>query len=163
MTGDGLAALGFTSLSYGATELIHGYGFVAVFVTALTLRSVERESAFHHQLHDFGEQIERLLTMVVLVCFGSNRRWRSVRGGGLAHCHSRSAGPRRRPAAGGLDEPCRVSASLDLLSGLCDRCRIVHRYADDLGDDFHRYPTFSRHAWCHGHAGHAVDRPGARR
>ncbi|MBB4008104.1 cation:proton antiporter [Allorhizobium taibaishanense] len=70
-TGDGLAALGFTCLSYGATELIHGYGFVAVFVTALTLRSVERESAFHHQLHDFGEQIERLLTMVVLVCFGA--------------------------------------------------------------------------------------------
>jgi NhaP-type Na+/H+ or K+/H+ antiporter len=70
-TGDGLAALGFTCLSYGATELIHGYGFVAVFVTALTLRSVERQSSFHGELHDFGEQIERLLMMVVLVGFGS--------------------------------------------------------------------------------------------
>lgn len=70
-TGDGLAALGFTCVAYGVTELVHGYGFVAVFVTALTLRSVERESAFHGQLHDFGEQIERLLTMVLLVCFGS--------------------------------------------------------------------------------------------
>lgn len=70
-TGDGLAALGFTSIAYGVTELIHGYGFVAVFVSALTLRSVERGSAFHGQLHDFGEQIERLLTMVLLVCFGS--------------------------------------------------------------------------------------------
>ncbi|TWF43983.1 cation:proton antiporter [Neorhizobium alkalisoli] len=70
-TGDGLAALGFTCIAYGATELVHGYGFVAVFVTALTLRSVERESAYHGQLHDFGEQIERLLTMVLLVCFGS--------------------------------------------------------------------------------------------
>ncbi|QND46059.1 sodium:proton antiporter (plasmid) [Rhizobium lusitanum] len=69
-TGDGLAALGFTCLSYGATELIHGYGFVAVFVTALTLRGVERQSSFHGELHDFGEQIERLLMMVVLVGFG---------------------------------------------------------------------------------------------
>ncbi|KRB54970.1 cation transporter, partial [Rhizobium sp. Root708] len=70
-TGDGLAALGFTCIAYGATELVHGYGFVAVFVSALTLRSVERNSDFHGELHDFGEQIERLLTMVLLVCFGS--------------------------------------------------------------------------------------------
>jgi NhaP-type Na+/H+ or K+/H+ antiporter len=70
-TGDGLAALGFTCIAYGATEVIHGYGFVAVFVAALTLRSVERRSEFHGELHDFGEQIERLLMMVLLVCFGS--------------------------------------------------------------------------------------------
>ncbi|WP_338111010.1 cation:proton antiporter [Rhizobium cauense] len=70
-TGDGLAALGFTCVAYGATELVHGYGFVAVFVAALTLRSVERKSEYHGELHDFGEQIERLLMMVLLVCFGS--------------------------------------------------------------------------------------------
>ncbi|WFU12427.1 cation:proton antiporter (plasmid) [Rhizobium sp. CB3090] len=70
-TGDGLAALGFTCLAYSATELVHGYGFVAVFVTALTLRSVERHSSFHGELHDFGEQLERLLMMLLLVCFGS--------------------------------------------------------------------------------------------
>ncbi len=70
-TGDGLAALGFTCIAYGATELINGYGFVAVFITALTLRSVERRNDYHGELHDFGEQIERLLMMVLLVCFGS--------------------------------------------------------------------------------------------
>lgn len=70
-TGDGLAALGFTCLSYGATELVHGYGFVAVFVAALTLRSVERQSDYHGELHDFGEQIERILMMTLLVCFGA--------------------------------------------------------------------------------------------
>jgi len=70
-TGDGLAALGFTCIAYAATELIDGYGFVAVFVAALTLRSVERSSQYHGELHDFGEQIERLLMMVLLVCFGS--------------------------------------------------------------------------------------------
>ncbi|WP_312407701.1 cation:proton antiporter [Rhizobium sp.] len=70
-TGDGLAALGFTCIAYAATELISGYGFVAVFVAALTLRSAERRSEYHGELHDFGEQIERLLMMVLLVCFGS--------------------------------------------------------------------------------------------
>jgi len=70
-TGDGLATLGFTCVSYAATELVHGYGFVAVFVTALTFRSIERSSDYHEELHDFGEQIERLLMMLLLVCFGS--------------------------------------------------------------------------------------------
>ncbi len=70
-TGDGLAALGYTCVAYGLTELVHGYGFVAVFVAALTLRGVERKSDFHGELHDFGEQIERMLMMVLLVCFGS--------------------------------------------------------------------------------------------
>lgn len=70
-TGDGLAALGFTCVAYALTELAHGYGFVAVFVTALTLRSVERRSSFHGELHEFGEQVERMLMMVLLVCFGS--------------------------------------------------------------------------------------------
>lgn len=70
-TGEGLAVLGFTCISYGAAEFVHGYGFVAVFITALTLRSAERGSRFHSELHDFGEQIERLLMMLLLVCLGS--------------------------------------------------------------------------------------------
>jgi len=37
-TGDGLIALSATFVSYGLTELIHCYGFLAVFVTALTFR-----------------------------------------------------------------------------------------------------------------------------
>lgn len=70
-TGDGLAAIGFTCVSYAAIEVVGGYGFVAVFISALTLRSVERGSSFHSELHDFGEQIERLMMMVLLVCFGA--------------------------------------------------------------------------------------------
>jgi NhaP-type Na+/H+ or K+/H+ antiporter len=70
-TQDGFVALGITCLTYGSTELAHGYGFHAVFVAALALRSVERRSAYHDSLHDFAEQIERLVMMVVLVCFGA--------------------------------------------------------------------------------------------
>jgi sodium/hydrogen antiporter len=69
--GDGFVALGITCLSYGLTELAHGYGFVGVFVAALTLRASERQHEYHDQLHAFTEQIERLLMMALLVCFGA--------------------------------------------------------------------------------------------
>jgi len=70
-TGDGLVALGITCLGYGLTELANGYGFIGVFVAALTLRSVERAHSYHENLHTFAEQIERLLMMVLLVFFGA--------------------------------------------------------------------------------------------
>jgi NhaP-type Na+/H+ or K+/H+ antiporter len=69
-SGDGFVALGATCLTYGFAELLHGYGFVAVFVAALALRASEREHAYHAELHSFADQVERLLMMVVLVCFG---------------------------------------------------------------------------------------------
>jgi NhaP-type Na+/H+ or K+/H+ antiporter len=69
-TGDGLVALGMTFIAYSVTELFHGYGFLAVFVSALTLRASEWENDYHQQLHDFSEQIERLLMLLVLVLFG---------------------------------------------------------------------------------------------
>jgi NhaP-type Na+/H+ or K+/H+ antiporter len=69
-TGDGFVALGITLLTYGLTEMLHGYGFVAVFVAALSLRAVERRHKYHEKLHEFIEQMERLLMMVLLVLFG---------------------------------------------------------------------------------------------
>ena len=70
-TGDGLIAIGITCLCYGLTEIANGYGFLAVFIAAITLRAAERSHEFHEQLHAFTEQIERLLMMVLLVCFGA--------------------------------------------------------------------------------------------
>lgn len=70
-TQDGLVAIGITCLTYGLTELAHGYGFLAVFVAAVTLRNTERRHSYHEELHDFTEQIERLFMMVILVCFGA--------------------------------------------------------------------------------------------
>lgn len=67
---DGLVAVGATLVAYAATELVHGYGFLAVFVCALTIRASEREDDFHEEMHDFAEQIERLLMMLLLVLFG---------------------------------------------------------------------------------------------
>jgi NhaP-type Na+/H+ or K+/H+ antiporter len=69
-TGDGLVALGATLVAYGVAEAAHGYGFLAVFVSALALRETERDHAFHEAMHDFAEQVERLLMMLVLVLLG---------------------------------------------------------------------------------------------
>ncbi|MFI9341861.1 cation:proton antiporter [Streptomyces sp. NPDC052773] len=68
---EGFVALGATFLSYGLTELLGGYGFLAVFTTACSIRAAERAHGFHNVLHDFVEQIERLFTAVVLFLLGA--------------------------------------------------------------------------------------------
>ncbi len=67
---DGLIALAATLIAYSVTEVVHGYGFLAVFVCALTIRNAERDHDFHQEMHDFSDQIERLLMMLLLVLFG---------------------------------------------------------------------------------------------
>lgn len=68
--GDGLIALAATFVAYAATELAHGYGFLAVFVAAVTIRNWERDHDFHAEMHDVSDQLERLLIMLLLVLFG---------------------------------------------------------------------------------------------
>jgi len=68
--GDGLVSLAATFLAYALTELMHGYGFLAVFICALTIRAWERNHDFHDEMHHFSDLIERLLMMLVLVLFG---------------------------------------------------------------------------------------------
>ncbi len=67
---DGFIALAATFIAYGAAEVAEGYGFVAVFVCACTIRAAERRHGLHSVLHSFVEQIERLLTVAVLVLLG---------------------------------------------------------------------------------------------
>ncbi len=69
-TRDGLGALGATLIAYALAEICEGYGFLAVFVSAIVLRNSERDHEYHESLHDFSEQIERLLMMLVLILFG---------------------------------------------------------------------------------------------
>ena len=69
-TGDGLIAIAATFVSYGLTEMVHCYGFLAVFVTALTFRHAHREHDFQSEMHDVTEQVERLAMMILLILFG---------------------------------------------------------------------------------------------
>lgn len=68
--GDALIALAATLIAYATAEAIHGYGFLAVFVCAVTIRASERDHEIHQAMHDFSDQIERLLIMLLLVLFG---------------------------------------------------------------------------------------------
>lgn len=69
---DGFIAVAFTLLVYGLTEMAHAYGFIAVFVSAITLRHYEKEHDLHDDLHSFTDQAERLLVAVVLILFGGS-------------------------------------------------------------------------------------------
>ncbi|WP_457965321.1 cation:proton antiporter [Arthrobacter sp. D1-29] len=66
----GFVALAATFLAYGVTEMIEGYGFIAVFVCAVTIRAAEHTHGYHRVLHSYVEQLERLMTVVILILLG---------------------------------------------------------------------------------------------
>jgi sodium/hydrogen antiporter len=84
--GEPLLALAALLLAYGAAELAGGYGFLAVFASALTVRSVERDHEYHQHMHEVINRLETLLTLVVLLGLGfaltngllENLDWRGV-------------------------------------------------------------------------------------
>lgn len=69
-TPQGFVAIAATLLAYGAAEVAHGYGFLAVFVAAVVLRGSERRHEFHGDLHGFIEQMENLLVVGLLLLLG---------------------------------------------------------------------------------------------
>lgn len=86
-TGDGFVALGVTCLAYGVVQAVDGYGFVGVFAAALALRSSSPGHDYHRKMHDYAEELERLLMMVLLVGFGA-----VLVGGGLLQALTWPAG-----------------------------------------------------------------------
>ncbi|MCB1015982.1 MAG: cation:proton antiporter [Acidimicrobiales bacterium] len=71
-TGQGFVSVGATLLVYGVAEVAHGYGFLAVFVAAVTLRRYELDHEYHGVLHDFAETLERLASIVFLLLLGGS-------------------------------------------------------------------------------------------
>ncbi len=82
--GEPLLALSALLLAYGAAELTGGYGFLAVFACALTVRSFERDHEYHRHMHDVISRLEVLLTLVVLLGLGF-----AITNGLLAHLDRR--------------------------------------------------------------------------
>ena len=70
MTGSGVISLAGVLLTYGATELIEGYGFIAAFVMGLVLRRAEADHEYHGRLHSFSEALEHAVTAILLVLLG---------------------------------------------------------------------------------------------
>ena len=71
-TGQGFVSVGATLLVYGVAELAHGYGFLAVFVAAVTIRHYELDHEYHEVLHDFAETLERLASIAFLLLLGGS-------------------------------------------------------------------------------------------
>ena len=72
-TRDGFVAFAATFFVYAVTELVYGYGFLAVFVAGITIRHVEESYAgdrLKYRLHDFVSEVERLMLAVFMVLFG---------------------------------------------------------------------------------------------
>ncbi|HSO03593.1 MAG TPA: cation:proton antiporter [Candidatus Limnocylindrales bacterium] len=69
-TAESVVSLAAVFLAYGLAELVGGYGFLSVFAAGLALRAQERGHEFHRTMHDFVTQMERLLTMGLLLVFG---------------------------------------------------------------------------------------------
>ncbi|HSO65084.1 MAG TPA: cation:proton antiporter [Ornithinibacter sp.] len=78
--GEPLLALSALLLAYGVSELVGGYGFLAVFACAMTVRSVERDHDYHGTMHDVVHRLETLLTLIVLLGLGF-----TITNGLLAH------------------------------------------------------------------------------
>lgn len=67
---EAIATIGGTLAVYSITELVHGYGFLAVFVAAVTLRHREPEHEHHEALHAAAEAVEHLGSALVLLLVG---------------------------------------------------------------------------------------------
>lgn len=110
-------SLGFIAVIYGATLVLHGYGFLAVFVAAVTLRQTEHKlvaarddrdatiSLSEHSRH-FNEQLERLSELVLVILLGGSLfidswTWRALAVTGFVFMLARpiavAAGLWRRP------------------------------------------------------------------
>lgn len=125
--GEPLLALAGLLAAYGAAELVGGYGFLAVFTCAMSLRSSERRHSYQQEMHALVERLERLITLAVLLGLGmamtrgllSDLDWRGVTLAlalvlvvrPLAGYVALSALPRDERLDGGLDRGERVAVA----------------------------------------------------
>ncbi len=67
---ESIVALAATFVAYGVAEAAQGYGFLAVFSCAVAIRQYDRHHAYHQVLHSFITDMERLLTLILLLLLG---------------------------------------------------------------------------------------------
>lgn len=68
----GLGALAATLLVYGATEFIGGYGFIATFFAAVSIRQHDLWHEHHRHMHSLIEKAERVFTVLIMVALGAS-------------------------------------------------------------------------------------------
>jgi NhaP-type Na+/H+ or K+/H+ antiporter len=68
--GEPMLALAALVATYGLSELVGGYGFLAVFACGMAMRAAERQHEYHREMHESIERLERLLTLLILLMIG---------------------------------------------------------------------------------------------
>lgn len=72
-------ALGTLLLTYSLTEIVNGYGFLAVFVAGMVARQRYEDPEKSFSQLEFTEQIEKLMEVGTILLLGSLLRWEAVR------------------------------------------------------------------------------------
>ena len=65
-----MIVIGLTCLTYALCELVHGYGFLAVFCAAAYFRRYEKHHASHEDHDDLATQAEHIFMVFFLLMFG---------------------------------------------------------------------------------------------
>ncbi len=68
--GLGFIAISILLISYAGAELLGGYGFLAVFASALKIKKVVQKHDYHTTLYDFSENLERIVMSLILFLLG---------------------------------------------------------------------------------------------
>ncbi len=66
----GILSLALTLLPYTLTEIVGGYGFIAVFVAACMFSRYEKFNKHMDNLHDFNEELESLVVTIIFIVTG---------------------------------------------------------------------------------------------
>ncbi|WP_026977644.1 cation:proton antiporter [Flavobacterium tegetincola] len=67
----GIGSLAATLIIYGCTEILGGYGFIAVFCGAITIRQFEPDHIHQVALHALIEKSQLILTALLLLALGA--------------------------------------------------------------------------------------------
>ncbi|WP_404787773.1 cation:proton antiporter [Altericista sp. CCNU0014] len=67
-------ALSMVMITYALTEMVNGYGFVAVFVAGMVVQRNQVTPETYHSQLDFSEQIEKLMEVGIILVLGSSLR-----------------------------------------------------------------------------------------
>lgn len=69
----GFLSLSLTFMTYGVSEALHGYGFLAVFFAGFALRYYEKvDQNYKKKLGEFITEMEHLLMVVYIILFGGS-------------------------------------------------------------------------------------------
>jgi sodium/hydrogen antiporter len=64
-------ALSIVLITYALTELVNGYGFLAVFIAGMVVQRNHADPETYHSQREFAEQIEKLMEVGIILLLGS--------------------------------------------------------------------------------------------